>query len=134
MAAEVLLRLAAFTGEGKYRDAAEKALAGVTAYARRYPTAFAQWLNAMALATGDVVEIAIAGDPGSLEAQALLSVARAGYRPLSVVAAGSSGSLPLLADRPLRDDRATAYVCRNFACRAPVTEPADLAAQLTSGA
>jgi uncharacterized protein YyaL (SSP411 family) len=132
MAAEVLLRLAAFTGEGRYRSAAESALAGVVQYARRYPTAFAQWLNALAFATGDVVEIAIAGDPGSPEARALLSVARAGYRPLSVLAAGTSGVVPLLDERPLRDGRATAYVCRNFACRAPVTEPADLAAQLPS--
>jgi uncharacterized protein YyaL (SSP411 family) len=134
MAAEVLLRLAAFTGEGTYRTAAEAAIAGVTAYARRYPTAFAQWLNALAFATGDAIEIAIAGDPGSPDAQALLSVVREGYRPLSVLAAGSAQSVPLLDDRPMRDGRATAYVCRDFACRAPVTEPADLAAQLTSGA
>jgi uncharacterized protein YyaL (SSP411 family) len=134
MAAEVLLRLAAFTGEGRYRSAAEDALGGVAAYARRYPTAFAQWLNALVFATGDVVEIAIAGEHGSPEAQGLLSVVRAGYRPLSVVAAGKPGAVPLLDERPLRDGRATAYVCRNFACRAPVTEPADLAAQLTSAA
>jgi uncharacterized protein YyaL (SSP411 family) len=134
MAAEVLLRLAAFTGEGSYRSAAEKALAGVHSYARRYPTAFAQWLNALTLATGDAIEIAIAGDPTSPEARSLLAVVREGYRPRSVLAAGSAQSVPLLDDRPMRDGRATAYVCRNFACRAPVTEPADLAAQLTSGA
>ena len=46
MAAEVLLRLAAFTADDRYRTAAESAIAGVAAYARRYPTAFAQWLNA----------------------------------------------------------------------------------------
>ncbi|MEP7361185.1 MAG: thioredoxin domain-containing protein, partial [Chloroflexota bacterium] len=132
MAAEVLLRLSAFTGDDKYRTAAESAISQTTAYARRHPTAFAQWLNALTLAVGDVVEIAIAGDPGSPEAQSLLSVVRAGYRPLSVVAAGSAQSVPLLEDRPMRDGRATAYVCRNFACRAPVTEPADVAAQLTS--
>jgi uncharacterized protein YyaL (SSP411 family) len=134
MAAEVLLRLAAFTGEGSYRSTAEKALVGVQSYARRYPTAFAQWLNALTFATGDAIEIAIAGDPTSPEARSLLSVVREGYRPLSVLAAGSAQSVPLLDDRPMPDGRATAYVCRNFACRAPVTEPADLAAQLTSGA
>jgi uncharacterized protein YyaL (SSP411 family) len=132
MAAEVLVRLAAFTGEGKYRSAAESALRDVAAYARRYPTAFAQWLNALVFVTGDAVEIAIAGEPTSSDGRALLAVARAGYRPLSVLAAGTSGVVPLLDERPLRDGRATAYVCRNFACRAPVTEPADLAAQLTS--
>ncbi|MDL2334597.1 MAG: thioredoxin domain-containing protein [Chloroflexota bacterium] len=132
MAAEVLLRLSAFTADDRYRTAAESAVAGVTAYALRFPTAFAQWLNAMTLATGDVVEIAIAGDPTSVDAQGMLAEVRKGYRPLSVIAVGTSATVQLLADRPLRDGRATAYVCRNFACRAPVTEPADLAAQLTS--
>jgi uncharacterized protein YyaL (SSP411 family) len=134
MAAEVLLRLAALSGEGKYRSAAEAALRGVADHARRYPTAFAQWLNALTFATGDVVEIAITGKPASPEAQELLAVVRAGYRPLSVIAVGDGSEVPLLRDRPMRDGQATAYVCRNFACRAPVTAPADLAAQLPSPA
>jgi uncharacterized protein len=39
VATGVLLRLAAFTGEGRYREAAERALAAVTAFTARYPTA-----------------------------------------------------------------------------------------------
>jgi uncharacterized protein YyaL (SSP411 family) len=31
-----------------------------------------------------------------------------------------------------RDGLATAYVCQNYACRLPVTDPAALAAQLAS--
>jgi len=34
--------------------------------------------------------------------------------------------VPLLADRPLKDDKATAYVCENFTCRAPVNTPEEL--------
>ncbi|MEP7158179.1 MAG: thioredoxin domain-containing protein [Chloroflexota bacterium] len=132
MVAEVLIRLAAFTGEGRYRTAAEKALASVAPYLGRYPTGFAQWLGAYALAVGDLVEIAIAADNPAADAHPLLAVVRATYRPFSVIAAGRDGAVPLLADRPLRDGKATAYVCRNFACRAPVTDGADLAAQLTS--
>jgi uncharacterized protein YyaL (SSP411 family) len=81
------------------------------------------------------MEVAIAGDPATADARELVKTVRVGYRPFAVVSAGLAGSsIPLLADRPLRDGRATAYVCRNFACRSPVTEPADLAAQLTSAA
>jgi uncharacterized protein YyaL (SSP411 family) len=134
MSAEVLLRLAAFTGEATYLDAAERAVSGALAYARRYPTAFAQWLNALTLAVAVAVEIAIAGDPATADTQELVTTVRAGYRPFAVVCAGLAGSpIPLLAGKPRRDGRATAYVCRNFACRAPVVEPADLAAQLASG-
>src|SRR4029079_14507444 len=47
MAPPVLLRLAALTGEGRYRTAAERALATVGGYLDRHPTAFAQWLCAL---------------------------------------------------------------------------------------
>ena len=38
--------------------------------------------------------------------------------------------VPLLADRPLVDGRAAAYVCRGMVCQRPVTEVADLLASL----
>jgi hypothetical protein len=36
----------------------------------------------------------------------------------------------LLADRPVQDGRPTAYVCRGFVCRLPVTSVDDLVGQL----
>ena len=95
---------------------------------------FAQWLNAIAFVLSDPVEIAISGDPAAADAATLAAVVRSTYRPFAVVAAGSSAAtvVPLLQDRPQRDGAATAYVCRQFACRAPVTDPADLASQLAS--
>jgi uncharacterized protein YyaL (SSP411 family) len=38
--------------------------------------------------------------------------------------------LDLLHSRFAMSGRATAFVCRDFACRRPVTEPEELAAQL----
>ena len=38
--------------------------------------------------------------------------------------------LPLLQERGMVNGRPTAYVCRNYACQLPVTEPEALAAQL----
>jgi len=51
-----------------------------------------------------------------------------------VLAAGGPGApdVPLLADRPLRDGRATAYVCRHFVCDAPTTDPDELAAAVSA--
>jgi uncharacterized protein YyaL (SSP411 family) len=140
MAATVLLELAALTGEARYSEAAESALAQVTSYVHRYPTGFGQWLSALAFAIGDVTEIALIGDPAADDTRALLDVVRGEYRPFSVVAlaAGarqaSESAIPLLHERVMRDERATAYVCRAFACRAPTVEPDDLAAQLASPA
>jgi uncharacterized protein YyaL (SSP411 family) len=42
----------------------------------------------------------------------------------------AQAEVPLLADRPTLEGRATAYVCEHFVCQRPVTSPADLAAQL----
>ncbi|NEB64316.1 hypothetical protein G3I61_32470, partial [Streptomyces diastaticus] len=58
---------------------------------------------------------------------ALLSTA-----PGAVVAFGTEGDdeFPLLADRPLVNGAAAAYVCRNFTCDAPTTDPGRLRAAL----
>jgi hypothetical protein len=135
MATLVLLRVAALTGEGRHRDAAEAALRQVAPLAQRYPTAFAHWLVAQQLALAEVDEVAIVGDSAADDTRALLAIVRAGYRPdvvLAVSATPDASAVPLLHDRVARDGRATAYVCHGFACRQPVTEPADLAAQLSS--
>ncbi|HEV2005103.1 MAG TPA: thioredoxin domain-containing protein [Candidatus Limnocylindrales bacterium] len=130
----VLLRLAALTGEGRYRTAAERAIATVTPLATRYPTAFAMWLQAIDLSLTDVAEIAVVGDLTDPETRALLREASAGYAPGRVVAAsalaGTASAIPLLHDRAKLGGRPTAYVCRGFACRAPVTDASALRAQL----
>ncbi len=161
MAATVLLRLAALTGEGRYVDAAEAAIGVVGAAAATYPTAFAQWLCAIDWLVGPVDEIAIVGDPADPRTARLAAVARAapahggitggiaadgargspaggiavhpGWRPRQVVAIGgdpAASAVPLLQGRFALRGRPTAFVCRGFACRQPVTEPEALAAIL----
>ncbi|HSM33743.1 MAG TPA: thioredoxin domain-containing protein [Anaerolineae bacterium] len=135
MATTVLLRLAAFTGEGRYRSAAERALAPVLDIAGRHPTGFAQWLLAYGLASNPIDEIAIIGQPDAADTQALLTVARSRYRPGQVIAVSAdpaSTAVPLLRDRSMVEGAATAYVCRGFACRQPTTDPDALARQLES--
>ena len=135
MAAAVLLELAALTGESRYRAAAERAIATVLPYLARYPTGFANWLSASHLAVEGIDELAIVGAPGDPATDALIAVAATGFRPglvVAVAAATEPGStaVPLLGGRALIDGRPTAYLCRDFACRLPVTDPAALLAQL----
>ncbi len=135
MATRVLLRLAALTGDDRYRAAADRALATVTSYLERYPTGFANWLSAAQLAVAGIVELAIVGAPDDPATQAFLAAARAGGRADLVVAVSPDpgpSAVPLLADRVTIDGRPTAYVCRQFTCRLPVTDPAALADQLAA--
>jgi uncharacterized protein YyaL (SSP411 family) len=137
MATTVLLRLHGFTGEGRYRSAAEGALQQVAPYLGRHPSAFAQWLVAADLAIEPVVEIAIVGDPGDPDVARLLAAARAGFRPRQVVAVApdpTRSAVPLLGGRFRLNERPTAFVCRGFACRQPVNEPEALEALLLEAA
>ncbi len=133
MATTVLLRLAALTGDARYRTAAERALATVGPYLARYPTGFAQWLCALELAHAGITEVAIIGDRDDDEVRGLLRVADGGYHPfrvLAVSAAPEASVVPLLVDRFALHGRATAFVCRDFSCRQPVHEPEALDALL----
>jgi hypothetical protein len=131
-AAAVMLRLAELTGDGSLRDAAERALGQIEEVASRYPRAFPAWLGALDLASAAVAQVAIVGDPEAADTRALLAVARSGFQPYRVLTLGSpeSSTLALLSGRSAIGGRATAYVCHGFACRRPVSEPADLAAEL----
>ena len=135
LAATVLLRLAAFTGEGRYREAAERALALVAGVLGRHPGGFGQWLTALDFALADVVELAIVGDPADPATLRLGASARAGFRPhlvLAISAESADSAIELLHGRAQLDGRPTAFVCRGFACRQPVQEPEALAAQLAA--
>ena len=131
-AAAVMLRLAELTGEGELRTAAERAIRQVAPLGARYPLAFGAWLAAQDFAESSVSQIAIVGDPEGEDTRALLAVARRGFQPHRVMAAGEpqSSAVELLKGRFALDGRATAFVCRDFACRQPVAEPEALAAAL----
>jgi hypothetical protein len=135
MAATVLLKLAAFTGEDRYYRHAESLLGVLQPALIQSPLGFAQWLIALDFALGNPKEIALVGDQQSGDVQALLDVIRTGYRPHQVVALGRlradrTSAIPLLLERPAIDNQATAYVCVRFACQRPTTDPQVLAEQL----
>ncbi|MEV5463302.1 thioredoxin domain-containing protein, partial [Streptomyces cellulosae] len=132
-AAGALLSYAAHTGSEPHRTAAEKALGVVKALGPRVPR-FIGWGLAVAEAALDGPrEVAIVGpaldDEGT---RTLHRTALLGTAPGAVVAVGApeSEEFPLLADRPLVGGEPAAYVCRNFTCDAPTTEPDRLRAVL----
>jgi uncharacterized protein len=136
-AALVLLRLALLTGDVEYERAGVGALRVVRDLMATAPTGLGQALSALGLYVGRSREVAIVGERGAEDTNRLVREVHGRFLPNVVLAAGApgkEGGVPLLADRPGVDGKATAYVCERFACRMPVTDPEVLAAQLTEPA
>ncbi len=139
VAADVLLRLAAMTGNEAYQRRATGILRALARPMAEHPTAFGRFLSALEFALGTPKEVAIAGDRGDPGVEALAAQVYRRYEPNAILGfadpADSSINdlLPFLAERPARGGTATAYVCERYACLPPVTDPADLAIQLEQG-
>jgi uncharacterized protein YyaL (SSP411 family) len=131
-AAGALLTYAALTGSARHREAAVAALGAAGLVASRAPQAFG-WALAVAVALHDgpreVAVVGPDGDPGRAE---LHAVALAAVAPGLVISVGEPDldGVPLLVGRPLQAGRAAAYVCRNFTCELPVSDPQALLEQL----
>jgi uncharacterized protein YyaL (SSP411 family) len=134
-AVHALRLMAELSGEGRYADRADRAAASATELVRRAPR-FAGWLLADAISQTSrrkPVEVAVVGPDEAARAELVLlahQLAPAG----SVIVAGmpDQPGLTLLNDRPMINKQPTAYVCRHFVCKLPVTSVEDLALQLTA--
>jgi hypothetical protein len=118
-----LLRLAALTGDQRYRDHAERVLALLGPLAGSHPLAFPELLSAVDLHQSGSTEIAVVGDRPDL-----VAVAQSRYLPNAVLAWGEPYSSPLWEGR--RDG--FAYVCRDYTCLAPVDTVEALETQLAA--
>jgi uncharacterized protein YyaL (SSP411 family) len=125
-AVRVLLQLAAYTGQARYADPALRALAALQEPMGQYPAAFTYWLGGLEFALAAPKEVAVIGDIRQEDTRQLLRVLWRPYRPDMVVAVAQAGQTEghpaVVFNRPQREGRATAYVCRHFACKQPVTE------------
>ena len=140
VAADVLLKLGVFMGEPDYTRKAATSLRSVREFMSRVPEGFGRWLEALDFYLASPKEIAIVGSLEDSDTMALLDAVHSRYLPNKVVAGfdpaipGAGQDLPLLEDKVMQDGLPTAYVCQNYACQRPVTEPEVLAEQLAPSA
>lgn len=131
MAAMVFITLGLYTGNHVYLETAETMIISMTPFMTKHPNAFAHWLSAASFISANPLEVAIIGDQKNANTEALVQVIFAKYRPNLVVALGeSSDVVPLLRNRPMQYNQATAYVCQKFVCQRPVNNPEELQKQL----
>lgn len=120
-----LITFAAVTGEHAYRDTAEAALASIAELGRRAPR-FAGWSLAAAEALlAGPSQVAVVGAPG-VERTALHRAALRFPSPAVVVAGEPGLDISLFEGRTEIGGRPAAYVCRDFVCDLPITDPHEL--------
>jgi uncharacterized protein YyaL (SSP411 family) len=129
-AADVLLRLAKFYGEEKYERFASIALRVAAPQVKRYPQGFGRALSAIEFRLSPVKEVALIGERGSDLERAVFDA----YLPNTVVAIRGleeTSTVPLLEEKTSVEGSPTAYVCENFTCTRPTTDPSELLEQLS---
>ena len=133
-AAMALLRLGLHTGDSKYQETAMTALSSVSEFMQRVPNGFAWWLCALDFHLARVQEVVVMGAVDDPDTSRLLDTARSGFSPNRIFAGAAASSddehFPLLAGKTLIGGKATAFLCENYACLAPTTDPAEFARQL----
>ncbi len=136
LAVELLLRTAHLFGSPRDGEVAARVLEVEAGAMEAAPSAFGNLLSALDRQGAPPLEVVLLGEVGSPDLEALLREAARPFLPNRVVAGGAPGGLPplpLLEGRTAREGRATAYVCRNMTCSAPVLAAEDLREELERG-
>jgi uncharacterized protein YyaL (SSP411 family) len=136
VAVDVLLKLSVLLDHEGYHRRAEAVLEGLSGAIARISGGFGRLLSALDFYLSTPYEVAVIGNPEAPDTKALLEAVYSAYLPNKVVAGRSESDeeasrlVLLLADRSVRDGRATAYVCVQYACQSPTTDAEELKRQL----
>jgi len=126
-----LLRLAQMTGRVELAQRAERTIHSVGALVNSYPAAFSSLLLAVDWLAAGPREIVLSGDVGDAQVGAFLKVLNGTYSPQRVVLSAGRGADAALT--PLVEGKRgapRAFVCRNYACQAPIDDPQALRREL----
>jgi uncharacterized protein YyaL (SSP411 family) len=140
-AAAWLLRLGRITMDRDLEARGRDVVRAFSAEVGGHPAGFPHFLAAVDLVANPTREIVVAGDRSDPAVQAMLRAVRSRFLPDAVLLLhepGESGRairemVPFVREQVMRDGKATAYVCRNYACERPTTDLARLVELLQAG-
>jgi len=137
LAAELRVRLARLLGNESRLEDARNLVAREGPLIESSPLGFGRLLTVAGRLVAPPLEIAILSPPGDAGLGPLLREAHRRFLPGRVLTGTKGGSnapfrTPLLDGRVPISGAATAFVCEHFACRAPTSDPDELARQLQS--
>ncbi|NNF07743.1 MAG: thioredoxin domain-containing protein, partial [Candidatus Eisenbacteria bacterium] len=137
IATSFLLRLGHLTADSDMKDLGWATLNTFGPTLAESPSAYMEMVSALDFALGPNTEVVIAGEPGDTEVESMLSVLRDRFDPNQVVAQRPVEApkmllelVPYLEAQTAIEGQATAFVCRNYACKLPVQDAAGLEKQL----
>jgi len=130
VAAWSLQRLGRLLGEPAYEQLASETLGAFAGDLKQRPSMYTQLMFALDFAVGPSNEVVVVGDPSAEDTRAMLAAIHGVYAPNKVVilkpllgAEALEALVPYTRDQAALGGVATAYVCENFACQAPTTDP-----------
>ena len=132
----LLLRLGSLLGTPKYAEVAHTSLRSMCSTIMAQPMGYGHWLCGLDFALSTPKEVVVVGNRTEASTVELLNAVYSRFLPNKVVAGMESEDDPiadqlgLLEGRVLVNGLPTAYVCQNYACQMPVTDPRALLEQL----
>jgi uncharacterized protein YyaL (SSP411 family) len=128
VAALNLLRLGRLTGSTELEEEAEGVFSAFADKINNYTMGHTYMLMALMFSRGKGSEIVIVGDRKSASVQSFIDKINKNFMPYSVVVVKDveeadeiKKMIPYTEGQNMVDDKTTAYICENFACRAPIT-------------
>ena len=132
-----LLRLALLLGRPEYGERARGVLRAFATQVRHHPIGSTMFLCGVDFALSGGRSVIVAGEPDQPDTEAMLAAVRRTYAPTTVLHLRTSDNardlaalVPFTAHLAPVEDRATAWLCENYACSPPITDPAELKARL----
>ena len=130
VAALNLFRLSRLSGDSDLEDMAYEQLNSFGAIIDGYPMGHTYMLMALLFASSKAGEIVLVGDRNEKSIRRMLEAVNKCFLPFTTIVlkdaeavdSGISSLVPYTEGQVMMDDKATAYICENFACRAPVTD------------
>lgn len=129
VAALNLIRLARLTGDPELEKDAEAQVKAFVGTVKEYPAGYAYFLMGLSFVLGPTKEIVIAGEESDSSTMAMLEYLQTEYIPEAVLlfhptpnGEGIKEIVPYVREQKSIDNKATAYVCENFACQSPTTD------------
>ncbi len=137
VAMAVMARLARLTGDMTWDKRARDVARAFSAQISATPMAHTYALVAADFLVGPTMELVIAGEVGAADTDAMRREADRRFLPHLVTVFRPATDAdrvialaPYVREQVAQGGAATAYLCRNFACELPVTDPAELGRRL----